>query len=111
MANLKCYTQAHHRQVIVGLGTVAVLLNGGGERFDDLPGILEVSVAEEVKQAAGEALEMHDVEREIRKGRIHAEAEHQDAVRQMKKDVESEAKELKQLLKEVETPSPAEESK
>ena len=43
--------------------------------------------------------------------RIYAEAEHQDAVRQMKKDVESEAKELKQLLKEAETSSPAEESK
>lgn len=65
----------------------------------------------EVKKAADEKLELHDVEREIRRGRIHAEAEHQDAVRQMKKDVESEAKELKQLLKEAETPSPVEESK
>ena len=67
--------------------------------------------AKEITKAADEKLELRDVEREMRRGRIHAEAEHQDAVRQMKKDVESEAKELKQLLKEVETPSPAEESK
>ena len=67
--------------------------------------------AKEVKKAADEKLELRDVEREIRRGRIYAEAEHQDAVRQMKKDVESEAKELKQLLKEAETSSPAEESK
>lgn len=67
--------------------------------------------AKEVKRAAGEKLELHDVEREIRRGRIHAEAEHYDTVRQMKKNVESETKELKKLLKESEDPSPAEESK
>ena len=32
-------TNTHHGEVVVGLCTVAVLLNGGGERFDNLSGI------------------------------------------------------------------------
>ena len=54
--------------------------------------------AREVKKAADEKLELHDVERELRHDRIRAEAEHHDALRQMKKDVEAEAKELKKLM-------------
>ena len=42
------------------------------------------------------------MEREIRKGRAQAEAEHQDTVKQMKKDVEAEAKEWKKRLEETE---------
>ena len=38
------------------------------------------------------------MERERRHDRARAEAEHHDAVRQMKKDVEAEAKELKKLI-------------
>ena len=56
--------------------------------------------AKEVKKAADEKLELHDVEREMRHDRIRAEVEHHDAVRQMKKDVEAEAKELKKLMEE-----------
>ena len=56
--------------------------------------------AREVKMAADEKLELHDVEREMRRDRIRAEAEHHDAVRQMKKDVEAEAKELKKLMED-----------
>jgi hypothetical protein len=56
--------------------------------------------AQEVKQAAGDALQIHSMEKEIRQSRRQAEAEHQDAVRQLKTDVEAEAKELKQLMKE-----------
>ena len=67
--------------------------------------------AKEFKKTTDEKLELHDVEREIRKGRIQAEAEHHDTVRQMKKDVEFEAKELKKLLEETGKPSPAEEVK
>ena len=54
--------------------------------------------AKEVKKAADEKLELHDVEREMRHDRIRAEAEHHEAVKQMKKDVQTEAKELKKLL-------------
>ncbi|MBQ3372342.1 MAG: hypothetical protein IJG40_04310 [Oscillospiraceae bacterium] len=53
---------------------------------------------QEVKQAADDTLEMHNMEKEIRQSRLQAEAEHQDAVRQMKIDVEAEAKELKELM-------------
>ena len=53
--------------------------------------------AKEVKKAAGEKLELHDVEREMRHDRIRAEAEHQEAVRQMKKEVKAEAEQLKKL--------------
>ena len=56
--------------------------------------------AKEVKKAADEKLELHDVEREMRRDRIRAEAEHHDAVRQMKKDVEAETKELKKVLED-----------
>lgn len=56
--------------------------------------------AQEVKQAADDALQIHSMEKEIRQSRRQAEAEHQDAVRQLKTDVEAEAKELKQLMKE-----------
>lgn len=45
-------------------------------------------------------MELHDVEREMRHDRIRAEAEHHDTVRQMKKDVEAEARDLKKLLEE-----------
>ena len=53
---------------------------------------------QEVKQTADDTLEMHNMEREIRQSRLQAEAEHQDAVRHMKIDVEAEAKELKELM-------------
>lgn len=56
--------------------------------------------AKELKKSADEALELHDVEKEIRRGRARAEAEHNDVVKQMKKDVEAEAKELKKLMEE-----------
>ena len=56
--------------------------------------------AKEVKKAADEKLELHDVEREMRHDRMRAEAEHRDAVRQMKKDVEAEARELKKLAEQ-----------
>jgi hypothetical protein len=42
------------------------------------------------------------VEREMRHDRIRAEVEHHDVVKQMKKDVEAEAKELKKLVGEKE---------
>ena len=54
--------------------------------------------AKELKKAADDRLDAHDVEREIRKDRIRAELEHADGVRQMKKDVEAEAAELKKVL-------------
>jgi hypothetical protein len=38
------------------------------------------------------------VEREMRRDRIRAEAEHHETVRQMKKDVENETRELKKML-------------
>ena len=56
--------------------------------------------AEEVKKAADEKLSVHEVERERRIDRIRAEAERHDELKQMKKDVESEAKELKKLLED-----------
>ncbi|MCR5664205.1 MAG: recombinase family protein [Oscillospiraceae bacterium] len=56
--------------------------------------------AEELRQAAGEKLELHGVERELRMDRLRAEVEHADAVRQMKKDVEAETKELKKVLED-----------
>ena len=58
--------------------------------------------AESVKHAADEALDLHDVEKEIRRGRRRAEAAHDDVVRQMKKDVEAETKELKKLMEKEE---------
>lgn len=54
--------------------------------------------AREVKKAAEERLDLHDVEREMRHDRIRAEHEHKDEVRQLKKDVEAETAELKKLL-------------
>ena len=63
-------------------------------------------IKEEIKEAAKQSrkdldeLELHDVEREMRHDRIRAEVEQRDAVRQMKKDVEAEAKELKKLMEE-----------
>ena len=56
--------------------------------------------AESVKQAAGDAVDLHDVEREIRRGRRQAEAAHEDSIRQIKKDVEAETKELRKLMEE-----------
>ena len=55
--------------------------------------------AQEVMQAADDALQLHSVEKEIRESRRQAEADHQDAVRQLKTDVAAEAKELKELMK------------
>jgi cytidylate kinase len=52
------------------------------------------SEAKEFKKSAGEALEAHDVEREIRHERIRAEAAHLAEQHQLKKDVEAEAKTL-----------------
>ena len=56
----------------------------------------------EACHAAEEALELREAEREIRQSRrqAEAEAEHQDAVRQLKSDVAAETKELKELMKE-----------
>lgn len=54
--------------------------------------------AKEIKKAAGDRLDAHDVEKEIRREKLRAELEHSDDLRQMKKDVESEAAELKKLL-------------
>ena len=54
--------------------------------------------ADEVKKAADEKISLHELERELRKDRARAEAEHADEVKQMKKDVEAESKELKKLL-------------
>ena len=79
------------------------------KELEELKKQVHTEVAE-VKKAADESLSLHDVQREIRRGRIHAEAEHHDAVKQMKKDVGAEAKELKKLLEEAEEPSPAEET-
>ncbi len=56
------------------------------------------SEAKEFKKSAGEALEAHDVEREIRHERIRAEAAHIAEQHQLKKDVEAEAKEFKDLI-------------
>ena len=56
--------------------------------------------ADEVKKAADEKLELHDVERELRHERIRAEAEHREDLRQMKKDLEAETRELKKLVDE-----------
>ena len=56
--------------------------------------------AQEVKQAADDSLQIHSVEKEIRESRRQAEAQHQNAVRQLKTDVEAEAKELKDMMKE-----------
>ena len=33
--------QAEHGEVVVGLGAIAMLLDGGGKTVDDLTGILE----------------------------------------------------------------------
>ena len=54
--------------------------------------------AKEVKKTVDEKLDLHDVEREMRRDRIRAEAEHNEAVKQLKKDVQTEAKELKKLM-------------
>jgi hypothetical protein len=55
---------------------------------------------QEIRQAANDARELHDVEKEIRQSREQAETAYQDTVRQMKHEVEQETKELKELLKE-----------
>lgn len=57
--------------------------------------------AKEIKRAADEKLDTHDVEREIRRTKDHAEREHRDNVRQMKKDLEAETTELKKLLNDT----------
>ena len=54
----------------------------------------------EVRQAADDALELHNVEKDLLQERRKAEEAYQEAVRQMKADVEKESKELKELLKE-----------
>lgn len=56
--------------------------------------------ANEARQAADDALELHNVEKELRQERRQAEEAYQDAIRQMESDVEEETKELKALLKE-----------
>ena len=53
-----------------------------------------------VKKAAGDTRQMLDAEAERHVERIRAEAEHHEALRQMKKDVENETKELKKLIAE-----------
>ena len=58
--------------------------------------------AKEIKKAASEAIDVHDMERELRMDRIRARIDHKGEVRQMKKDVEAEAKEFKKLLDEQE---------
>ena len=56
------------------------------------------SEAKEFKKSADDALEAHDVEREIRHERIRAEAAHLAVQHQLKNDVEAEAKEYKKLI-------------
>ena len=56
--------------------------------------------AREIKNVSKEKAQILDVEKEIRKDRLHAEAEHQATMRQMKMDVESETRELKKLLQQ-----------
>ena len=56
--------------------------------------------AHEVRQAADDALELHNVEKEFRQERHHMEEADKKAIRQLKADVEEEAQELKELLKE-----------
>ncbi|MBR5093790.1 MAG: recombinase family protein [Oscillospiraceae bacterium] len=57
--------------------------------------------AREVKKAAGERLDAHEVEREIRRSRAQAEAERHDEVRQMHRTVAEEARAMKELLEET----------
>ena len=45
------HSQAHHGQVIVWSGAVAVGLHFGGEGVDDLAGAFEVGVAQDAEQA------------------------------------------------------------
>ena len=45
------YSQAHHGEVVVGFGTITVLLDFGLQSLDDLLGGVEVSVAQDVEQA------------------------------------------------------------
>ena len=45
------HSQAHHREIVVGFGAVAVGLHFGGEGVDDLAGALEVGVAQDAEQA------------------------------------------------------------
>ena len=56
------------------------------------------SDAEEFRQAAGERIELFDMEQEIHKDKLKAEAAHIMFVYNMKRDVENETKELKALL-------------
>ena len=48
---LQIYSQAHHGEVVVGFGTVAVGFHLGLERFDDLTGGIEMRIAQELQQA------------------------------------------------------------
>ena len=93
--NMKDYKQAEHE-------IRAELREAAKESRREL-GELKKQVraeAKEIKKAAGEKLELHDVERELRKDRLRAEAEHIESVRQMKRDVEAESRELKKMLEE-----------
>jgi len=56
--------------------------------------------ARELKKAADDRLDAREAEFELRRDRVIAEIEHKGELRQMKKDVESEAAELKKLLAE-----------
>ena len=69
----------------------------GRRDLDELKKQVKADI-EEVKKAADERLELHETERERIQDRIRAEVEHVESVRQMKKDVEAEAKELKKLM-------------
>jgi len=44
------YLQAHHREVVVGLGTVTVVLHLGHQCLDDLPGRAEGCGAQDAEQ-------------------------------------------------------------
>ena len=71
----------------------------GRRDLDDLKNQVKAD-AREVKKAVDEKLELRDVEIGMRRDRIKAEIEHHDSVRQLKKEVEAEVKELKKLGEE-----------
>ena len=56
--------------------------------------------AKEVKKAAGEQLALHEVEREIHLEKLHAQRQHRDALRDLRKEVEEEAEAYKEFLEQ-----------
>ncbi len=54
--------------------------------------------AQEIRRAAEDALQLHSAEKEIRQERRQAEVAYEDAVRQIRSNVEEETKELKEMI-------------